>query len=301
MRTLEAVRRIPRAARPARVLGCEGWRDLDWLPREFRVELPVMPLGTLANDLVAVFQSQIAGGKRYDLAVEGRRRANATFGDSHSVEAVRRRREVERGRRLCLLVRLHGANLAGGPGQAAEERGRGRVRLLDLAPRSFDDLAAVLAGCRPQVLYTHNPADRHDTHVAVFMRTLEAVRLLPRDARPARVLGCEGWRDLDWLPREFRVELPVEPLGTLANDLVAVFQSQIAGGKRYDLAVEGRRRANATFGDSHSVDSAEGVILAMDLTALFHDDAADPVAFIETRIDALRTDIAARLERVAGK
>lgn len=163
------------------------------------------------------------------------------------------------------------------------------------------DLAAVLAGCRPQILYTHNPADRHDTHVAVFMRTLEAVRRIPRDARPARVLGCEGWRDLDWLPREFRVELPVEPHGTLANDLVAVFQSQIAGGKRYDLAVEGRRRANATFGDSHSVDSAEGVILAMDLTELFHDDTADPVAFIETRVNALRADIAARLLKVARK
>jgi LmbE family N-acetylglucosaminyl deacetylase len=164
-----------------------------------------------------------------------------------------------------------------------------------------DDLAAVLAGCHPQILYTHNPADRHDTHVAVFMRTLEAVRRIPRAARPARVLGCEGWRDLDWLPREFRVELPVMPLGTLANDLVAVFQSQIAGGKRYDLAVEGRRRANATFGDSHSVDSAEGVILAMDLTALIHDDSTDPAAFIETRIDALRADIAARLRKVAGR
>jgi len=163
-----------------------------------------------------------------------------------------------------------------------------------------EDLAAVLAGCRPQILYTHNPADRHDTHVAVFMRTLEAVRRLPRDARPARVLGCEGWRDLDWLPREFRVELPVDPHGTLANDLVAVFASQIAGGKRYDLAVEGRRRANATFGDSHSVDTAEQVILAMDMTSLFHDDTADPVAFIEARIAALRADIAARLRKVTG-
>ncbi|HEY5551114.1 MAG TPA: PIG-L family deacetylase [Opitutaceae bacterium] len=164
-----------------------------------------------------------------------------------------------------------------------------------------DDLAAVLAGCRPQVLYTHNPADRHDTHVAVLLRTLAAVRRLPREARPARVLGCEGWRDLDWLPREFRVELPVEPHGTLANDLVAVFQSQIAGGKRYDLAVEGRRRANATFGDSHSVDAAAGVILAMDLTALFHSETADPVAFVEGQIEALRGDVVARLRRVAGK
>ncbi|HUG12842.1 MAG TPA: PIG-L family deacetylase [Opitutaceae bacterium] len=168
------------------------------------------------------------------------------------------------------------------------------------ARSTVDDLAAILGACRPQVLYTHNPADRHDTHVAVLLRTLEAVRRLPRDARPARVLGCEGWRDLDWLPRELRVALPVDPHGTLANDLVAVFESQIAGGKRYDLAVEGRRRANATFSDSHSVDEATGVILAMDLTALFHDDAMDPVAFAESHVNALKADVVARLQKLAG-
>jgi LmbE family N-acetylglucosaminyl deacetylase len=165
---------------------------------------------------------------------------------------------------------------------------------------TVDDLAAILAGCHPQVLYTHNPADRHDTHVAVLLRTLEAVRRLPRELRPVRVLGCEGWRDLDWLPRELRVALPVDPHGTLANDLVAVFESQIAGGKRYDLAVEGRRRANATFGDSHSVDDVTGVILAMDMTALFRDDTKDPVAFVESQVDALKADVVARLRRLAG-
>jgi LmbE family N-acetylglucosaminyl deacetylase len=164
-----------------------------------------------------------------------------------------------------------------------------------------DDLVALLAGCRPQVLYTHNPADRHDTHVAVLMRTLEAVRRLPREVRPARVLGCEGWRDLDWLPREYRVELTLDSHGTLANDLVAVFESQIAGGKRYDLAVEGRRRANATLGESHSIDTAEGITLAMDLTELFHDDTADPVAFAGARVEALRGDVVARLRKVAGR
>jgi hypothetical protein len=102
------------------------------------------------------------------------------------------------------------------------------------------------------------------------------------------------------LPGEFRVPLPVDPHGTLARDLVAVFESQIAGGKRYDLAVEGRRRANATFGDSHSIDEATGVILAMDMTTLFHDDISDPVAFIEHRVEALRGDVAERLRKVGS-
>ena len=164
---------------------------------------------------------------------------------------------------------------------------------------AVDDLVAVLAGCRPQVLYTHNPADRHDTHVAVLLRTFEAARRVPLDSRPARVLGCEGWRDLDWLTGDARIELPVEPHGSLAGDLISVFESQIAGGKRYDLAVEGRRRANATFGDSHSVDSAQGVILAMEMTTLFHVDSADPRKFIEAQFDALRYDARARLRRIA--
>jgi len=33
--------------------------------------------------------------------------------------------------------------------------------------------------------------------------------------------------------------------------LLGVFESQIAGGKRYDLALMGRRRANATYFESH--------------------------------------------------
>ena len=42
-----------------------------------------------------------------------------------------------------------------------------------------DDLRTILAETHPAVVYVHNPADRHDTHVAVFSRTLEAIRLLP--------------------------------------------------------------------------------------------------------------------------
>ncbi len=34
------------------------------------------------------------------------------------------------------------------------------------------DLAQIFAGCRPEVVYLHNPADKHDTHVAVLLRSL---------------------------------------------------------------------------------------------------------------------------------
>ncbi|MEO5958789.1 MAG: PIG-L family deacetylase, partial [Opitutaceae bacterium] len=31
------------------------------------------------------------------------------------------------------------------------------------------DLAAIFGGCRPSVVYLHQPADKHDTHVACFL------------------------------------------------------------------------------------------------------------------------------------
>src|SRR5512140_1145749 len=38
------------------------------------------------------------------------------------------------------------------------------------------DLAALIQATTPQTVYTHNPADKHDTHVAVCLRTIAAVR-----------------------------------------------------------------------------------------------------------------------------
>ncbi|HEY7512879.1 MAG TPA: PIG-L family deacetylase, partial [Vicinamibacteria bacterium] len=60
----------------------------------------------------------------------------------------------------------------------------------------LDDLSAVLRACRPSVVYTHNLADRHDTHVATALATVEACRALSPDDRPSRLLGGEVWRDL---------------------------------------------------------------------------------------------------------
>ena len=52
----------------------------------------------------------------------------------------------------------------------------------------------------------------------------------------------------------------------LAAAMNGVFDSQIAGGKRYDLATLGRRAANATFFESHATDTATQLIFGMDLT-----------------------------------
>ena len=131
-----------------------------------------------------------------------------------------------------------------------------------------EDIKNVLQASTPEFVYTHNPFDKHATHIGVMLATLAAIHELPADVRPRKLFGCEVWRGLDWLPDSEKTIHDVSPHPNLAASLNGVFDSQIVGGKRYDLAVEGRRMANATFFDSHSVDDANRVQYAIDLTEL---------------------------------
>lgn len=162
-----------------------------------------------------------------------------------------------------------------------------------------EDLTAILAAAQPQVLYVHNPADKHATHVAVLARTLSAVRRLPRDARPEKVYGCEIWRDLDWLPDAKKVALPVSDRTNLQAALNGVFDSQISGGKRYDLAVMGRRLAHATFHESHSTDKETGLTYAIDLTPLVQDDTIKLEDFTLELVDEFKDEVRAALRGAA--
>ena len=153
------------------------------------------------------------------------------------------------------------------------------------------ELVALLDATRPVNLYTHNLADKHSTHLATGVATIEAARQLAPDARPWRVVGIEGWRSLDWLDDDEKVLLDVSGQRGLADRLSAVFASQIDGGKRYDLAEAGRRRANATLFEPRAVDSAEEVSFAMDLTPLVRNDDLDPVGFVAAAIDRFRADV----------
>lgn len=158
-----------------------------------------------------------------------------------------------------------------------------------------DDLFDILSATRPVVVYTHNLADKHDTHVAVAMAAIAAIRRLPAGSRPAKVYGCEVWRDLDWMPDKSKVTLDVSGHDNLASALTGLFDSQISGGKRYDLATMGRRRANATYFESHGVDKTDQLIFAMDLTPLAHDDKMDPLAYVSGFIEEFRKDVSRRL------
>jgi LmbE family N-acetylglucosaminyl deacetylase len=162
----------------------------------------------------------------------------------------------------------------------------------------LQDLVAVLRQARPEICYTHNPADKHDTHVATALRVIEAIRSLPPAARPRHLYGCEVWRALDWLTDEDKVAFDVSGHESLQRALLGVFDSQIAGGKRYDLATMGRRRANATYHESHEVDAAARMTFAMDLTPLIEDPDEDVWDYVRSTIDRLSKDVGARLRRL---
>ena len=164
-------------------------------------------------------------------------------------------------------------------------------------PEVAADLAAILRATTPYVVYLHNPADKHDTHIACFLRCLTALRSLPARLRPKAVYGSEVWRNLDWLLDADKVELDDSARPKLAAKLIGAFASQIAGGKRYDLAIAGRRLANATFHTSHATDRTNALTWAMDLTPLVKDETLSVEQFTLDYIDRLRADVAARLKK----
>ncbi len=163
--------------------------------------------------------------------------------------------------------------------------------------RARNDLKNILAACHAEIVYTHNLADKHDTHVAVALQTIAAIRELPIERRPKKLYAGEVWRNLDWLVESDKVIFDLGECENIARSLVGVFDSQIAGGKRYDLAVMGRRRANATFFESHAVDAAEWVDFGMDLTPLIESPELDPAQYIGGFIRRFSDDVRARIER----
>ena len=160
-----------------------------------------------------------------------------------------------------------------------------------------DDLSSVFDFCQPEIVYTHNPADKHDTHIAVLSAAIHVMRELPSEKRPKRILGCEVWRDLDWMPDEDKVALDVSKRENLANALVGIFDSQITGGKRYDRAAVGRRYANATFFHAGGQDRKEQLTFAMDLTPLVEDSEMDVKGYVLSYIEKFRCEVESNLDR----
>ena len=164
-------------------------------------------------------------------------------------------------------------------------------------PAAKNDIKQIVAAAQPEVIYTHNLADKHDTHVGVTLRTIAAIRELPAEQRPKKLYGCEVWRGLDWMVDEDKVIFKLDEHENIAASLVGVFDSQIAGGKRYDLATHARRRANATYFQSHSVDAAQLINFGVDLTPLIQDEKLDPEQYIQKFIKRFADEVSARVKK----
>lgn len=160
--------------------------------------------------------------------------------------------------------------------------------------KAVDELKEVISKTRPDVIYTHNPADKHDTHVAVTLRLITALKEL--NYIPKAFYGCEVWRGLDWVCDNEKISLDVSERPNLEAALLGVFDSQISGGKRYDLAVTGRRLANATFSESHGVDNAEKLIYAINLLPIL--EGGDICEYITGYIDRFKQDVKDKLENL---
>ncbi len=165
-------------------------------------------------------------------------------------------------------------------------------------PDPLADLVDLLRAAKPRFVYTHNFADKHTTHIGAVSRTLEAIRSLDPDERPEKLYGCEVWRDLDWMLDEDKVAFDVAGHENLEMALLGVFDSQDIGGKRYDLATLGRRRAHATYAESHGVDITTSMIFAMDLTPLIEDDELDPRDHVQAHIDRFAAEVRENMDSI---
>lgn len=158
------------------------------------------------------------------------------------------------------------------------------------------DLITLLTIARPEVIYTHNLADKHTTHVAVAMAVIRALRKLPEEYHPRAFYGCEVWRNLDWLSDAEKQAFNVSAHPSLSNSLIGIHDSQLSSGKRYDLATVGRKRANSTYSDAYSRDRAEFLEIAMDLTPLLKEPLQKPSEFISRHIERFKQDVTQTVE-----
>ena len=129
------------------------------------------------------------------------------------------------------------------PSSAVKDRGNTAVH---------SDLLAIFTAANAEVVYLHQPADKHDTHIGVLAHSLAALRQLPAERRPKRVLGCEVWRDLDWMIDSDKQVLDAGRFPNLAMALVGVavgaeFFAQGVGGGEVGDGIRGEEGREAVL------------------------------------------------------
>lgn len=155
----------------------------------------------------------------------------------------------------------------------------------------------IIKELKPEVIYTHSLLDKHPTHLGVSLKVLEAIKRLNKEDQPKHVYGMEVWRDLDWVDDEDKIAFDVSYNKKLQKDILNVFKSQIVGGKRYDLAAIGRRYANATFAESHSVDTMKMITFGIDMSKVAK-GKIDVKTFINGFLDKFQKNVNKQIEEL---
>lgn len=154
-----------------------------------------------------------------------------------------------------------------------------------------NDYIAIIKELKPQVIYTHSLLDKHPTHVGVALKVVKALRQLPKEDQPRLFYGCEVWRGLDWISDEKKIGFDVSRNEKMQKKILDVFESQIAGGKAYTKASIGRRYQNATYYQSHSVDSYKMISYAIDLKPLLTNPGLSVKEFALSFVNDLKEEI----------
>jgi len=160
----------------------------------------------------------------------------------------------------------------------------------------IDDLIKIVSISSPQTIFTHSLFDKHETHVAAALRTISAIRKSCKTF--SKLIGCEVWGSLDWLPDSMKEVLDCSGFDNLLQALISVYDSQIGGGKRYDLAAIGRRLSNATFLESHEVDKISSAVIGIDMSSVVINNQ-DVLDFCKTYIDKFYSEISSRINRLS--
>ncbi|MCH9756907.1 MAG: 6-phosphogluconolactonase [Gammaproteobacteria bacterium] len=122
-----------------------------------------------------------------------------------------------------------------------------------------------------RTIYGHNPQDKHDTHVNVFVEQVEALRALsPERLKTIKIWGMEVWGRLH-VANERLLTIPVDEKTLLKwQEMISFYQSQIDGqGRDYSDTTIYRARNHAGYETHpHGGNPPPGLILAADLTDL---------------------------------
>ena len=154
-----------------------------------------------------------------------------------------------------------------------------------------DEYVKIIKELKPQIIYTHSILDKHPTHIGVAIKVIQALRRLSKEEQPKLLYGCEVWRGLDWINDDKKIGFDVSKNERLQKKILDVFESQIAGGKAYTKASIGRRYQNATYFQSHSVDSYKMVSYAIDMSVLFKKQDLSIKDFALSFVEDLRKEV----------